>query len=42
MNEKINSPNGGWFGTLNFQVVVLLLSLEVCKDDRDGVSGFGQ
>lgn len=42
MNELSDSPNGWWLRSLHFQVVVLLLRLEVCKDDRDGVSRFGQ
>lgn len=37
-----DSPNSWRLRSLHLQVVVLLLRLEVCKDDRDGVSRFGQ
>ena len=40
-NKSFNSPNSWWLWPFNLQVVIFLLSLEVCKDDRDGVSRFG-
>lgn len=40
--DSVCLPEGGAFGTRDFQKVVTVLQLEVNKDQGDGVSQFGQ